>query len=284
MKKLILILFIILINLIFSSMCFAEENFINVSTCEQLINYINNDSSQTICLNNDIKLNQNLIITKSITLNLNNHSIIIPKNCFISCGKKEPINNNEKIQSGTKSSWFCSLFKKEPKNNIYKYYDNICITLKNGLIKKDNGENGLDILNSKNMLAKRPKSINHGQIACPDFSITAISGTLNIKNITISGGNGGNGGNGTCTKEIHFLLSGSGSNGGNGGNGINIFHSDMGKIYITDSNLIPGLGGNGGSGGEPNPNYWLWSGLKGSNGKDGKNGIIINDFSKLYYR
>lgn len=282
MKKLIPITFIILMNFIFNSLCFAEEST-TVYTCEQLINCINNCSIHTIYLNNDITLTQNLIIARSITLNLNNHSIIIPKKFFISCGKKEPIKNNKNIKNSIKSNCFFSLFKKNSQDTIYKYYDDVYITFKNGLIKKDNGENGYDILNNKNILANHPKLINHGQVASPEFYIIVTSGTLNIKNITISGGNGGHGGNGTCTKEIHCLLSGSGSNGGNGGNGINIFYVDMGKIYINDSNPIPGQGGKAGSGGKPNPNYWLWPGLKGSNGKDGKNGIIINDFSKLYY-
>ncbi len=264
MKKLLLSV-VSLFAITFSSpTAFAQGSATYVSDSTQLISAIESaEENSLIILNNDITLDQKLTLNKSISLDLNKHKITIPENYFIECGKKELLT---------------------PDSKEYKYYNDIEVTIKNGDIKKAKGKNGLDILNSDNVMATKPTDVNNGHASSPNFSIMATSGILNLNHITIYGGDGGNGGNGTYVKDIHFLFSGSGSNGGNGGDGADIFHTDMGNIYISDSSLTPGVGGKGGHGGNPNPNYWIWSGLKGSDGDDGKDGSIIDDPAKLYYR
>lgn len=265
MKKLLLVFISLFTISISCSPVFAcDDTTIYVSNPTQLISTIENAKDNlVIILNNDITLDQKLILNKSISLDLNKHKIIIPENYFIECGKKELLNSDSKD---------------------YTYYNDIEVTIKNGDIQKSKGKNGADILNGNNIMAAKPTAVNNGCASIPNFSIMVTSGTLNLKHMTICGGDGGNGGNGTYVKDIHFLFSGSGSNGGNGGDGADIFHTDMGNIYISDSSLIPGLGGKGGHGSNPNPNYWIWSGLKGNDGDDGKDGSIIDDPSKLYYR
>ncbi len=149
---------------------------------------------------------------------------------------------------------------------IYKYNDDLDVIIKNGKIKKSPGDNGKDG-------EKNSDCCNGESGKTPNAPVEVMSGTLRLSKVKIKGGRGGNGGNGGYEKIVHFVFGGGdGGNGGNGADGgyaIYIHRKECKLIKDKHTKLESGNPGRGGRGGEPNPDYWVYSGKAGSIGKDG---------------
>ena len=79
---------------------------------------------------------------------------------------------------------------------------------------------------------------------------------------------------------------GHGGNGGNGGDGsyaIFIERKEAKVVANRKCAIKGGVGGKAGKGSKANPNYWLWSGSCGEDGKDGKNQKACNNPDRLIY-
>lgn len=156
---------------------------------------------------------------------------------------------------------------------IYKYDDNVDVLIRNGEIKKFPGDNGKD--------GEKDSDYCNGQIGrTPTAPVEVVSGTLRLSKVKIKGGRGGNGGNGGYEKLVHFIFGG--GNGGKGGNGakggyaVYIHRKECKFVKDKHTELKAGTPGKGGRGGEPNPNYWLYSGDTGSDGKNGSESDSCN--------
>ncbi len=192
-------------------------------------------------------------------------SVLVPARLIIIKGKRIHVPASWQTVSTTQRIWIPDVYKPYLKP-IYTYDDSIDVLIKNGKIKKLPGDNGRD----------GEKGSNHcnGESGkTPAAPVEILSGTLRLSKIKIKGGQGGNGGNGGYEKLVHIIFgSGDGGNGGNGAKGgyaVYICRKGCKLIKGEGTELEGGNPGKGGHGGEPNPNYWVYSGNAGSDGKDG---------------
>ena len=166
--------------------------------------------------------------------------------------------------------------------DIYKYYDNVDIIIKNGKIVHKDGVDGKD--GEQNTWS----NYNGKDGVKPSEPIKMISGTVRFENILVYAGNGGNGGNGSYQSLIHVPFGGgSGGNGGNGADGGNVIAKYRNECKIVIGNnveLIPGEGGIGGKMSKANSNYWIYRGWNGDNGKNGDEGVKVHYGLESDYR
>lgn len=242
-------------------------------------------------LHSSIRLHNSLNIDHSLILNLNGHTITAGENgCKISVGKKvfvrkdkEEIWHEGYYKTVTDSSYtYGDTTSRTYKyknvwvpghmeyiyTDVFDYDDSIDVIFKHGNV---NRMDGLDGANGK----KDSDGDYNGQNGeTPGAPIEVVSGILRLKSVTVKGGKGGQGGDGGYQSLWHIPFGGGDAgNGGNGGNG-------GAAVYVEDghgtcsldrkSELVRGKPGRGGKSGEPNPNYWLYSGSDGKNGKDGR--------------
>ncbi len=283
-----------------------------VSNTWELIACVNKaHNGDTIILENDMVLDSKLNITSSICLNLNDHTISVKGDkagIVVGCSKFERSEQHFKHIRGhyevrprakpillsarsarvkrkkmyipafwktvitTERIWIPDVYKPYLKP-IYTYDDSIDVLIKNGKIKKLPGDNGRDGEKGSNRC-------NGESGKTPAAPVEILSGTLRLSKIKIKGGQGGNGGNGGYEKLVHIIFgSGDGGNGGNGAKGgyaVYICRKGCKLIKGEGTELEAGNPGNGGRGGEPNPNYWVYSGNAGSDGKDGPESYSYN--------
>ncbi len=166
---------------------------------------------------------------------------------------------------------------------VYRYHDEIKISIKNGSVIHCNGEFGES---KKNGVYSDVKDASGTEGQKPYSAISAISGQIYLSNLDVQAGNGGDGGDGAYTTFSWFFHTGGhGGNGGNGGDGGNVFYIAEGNVYIVRNSchLFPGNGGKGGKGSAGNPKYWMFSSKKGKDGAAGKSGGISNRAIKIHY-
>ena len=252
-----------------------------------------------IIFENDINLESSIRINKSITLDLNGHTLYLPNNdAVLYIGDKifdhterytetkfsffEPegeikTSYNTKTQAFetdffTDVVWF-SFKDVEKTKDAFRYFDEVDVIIKNGVIIRKDGADGEDGKSNTWF------DYNGKNGETPKEAINMISGILRLENTTIYAGNGGNGGNGSYQSLIHIPFGGGNAgNGGNGGNGGGAIYKtrEECKVYGDEnSELVPGKPGKGGQSANVNEDYWVYSGWNGFNGKVGKDGAPI---------
>ncbi len=257
---------------------------------EELLSCVDKaQNGDTIILKNDIRLKTNLEIKTSICLDLNGHQIFaMNRNWIKHRNSVEMVEGVIKIRKTNlprlevidKQAWpgyNYDMKKIEGYSRLnIKYDDNLNVTIKNGSIKKQNGENGKDGRSFKNHNGYRFHNGRNGERVSPPVMV--YCGTLNLSNVKIEGGNGGNGGDGVkpemSLKEF-FKSKIKGGNGGDGGNGgLPISYDKRCKIIKDDkTQLIEGAPGKGGKG-YKFKGFAKFFGGKDIDGEDGKDGII----------
>ncbi len=161
--------------------------------------------------------------------------------------------------------------------DIYNYLDHLDIVIEYGDIVGASGYNGAD--GTENTFGNcSGRNGGDGKNA-----ITVVSGTLRLRNVSVTGGSGGNGGDGKYQAILHVpFFTGNGGNGGNGGDaGHAVILSRKGANLVQEKGVIlkPGNCGNGGKGGPANPNHWVGKGSPGKRGMSGHNvSAIRKDF------
>ncbi len=193
-------------------------------------------------------------------------TVLVPaRRAITQKGKKVYIPASWQTINTTEKVWIPDKYEPYLKP-LYKYDDDLDVLIKNGEIKKSPGDNGKDG-------EKNSDCCNGDSGKTPKAPVEILSGTLRLSKIKVNGGRGGNGGNGGYEKLIHFIFGGGdGGNGGNGAKGgyaVYIRRKECKLIKDKRTELKAGNPGKGGLGGKPNPNYWVYSGKAGSNGKDG---------------
>lgn len=269
----------------------VEKNCANkfhVKNEEEFINCINKvQDGDTVILENGITLKNHVEIKTSMCLDLNGHNILVD-NDKESIEKQGIIEirkiNLSNIDDIDKRTNFPAKHNMEAEKYCIKYDDNLKVTMKNGAIKRKNGENG------KEGCVASYAPLRNGQNGCsPSSPVKLYCGTLTLSNIKIEGGNGGNGGNGlhgrmyfNPFKLISHLkilreLNVKGGNGGNGGDASCAVSYDKSCKIVKDekTQLIKGIPGKGGKGGRFAFSYIIYS--SGSRGEDGKNGKIQDE-------
>lgn len=278
---------------------FRVSNPWELSVCANVV-----QDGDTIVLEKDIVLESKLNITSSISLDLNGHTILVkgngagievgcstferneqlfrhvpghykvspvtktifsPARYIFTQGRKIYVPASYETVNTTERTWIPDRYEPYLKP-IYRYNDNVDVIMKNGEIKRFAGDNGKD--------GEKDSDYCNGEAGMkPTAPVEIVSGILRLSKMKIKGGRGGNGGNGGYEKLVHFIFGG--GNGGNGGNGAKggyavYFHREACRLIRDEySELKAGAPGKGGRGGEPNPNYWVYSGDEGSDGKDG---------------
>ncbi len=279
-----------------------------VGSSHELAARVNNAvQGDKIILLNDIELDCEIQFKTSICLDLNSHTVFVPTdNEAIVTGQKEfshvekytithpgyytweskiktvehpnKLTRNERGElvtvpvAPTKETTRVQVWHPETTEaryrDVYEYKDNIDVVIKNGKIKKLAGKNG------KDGLIDASDYFNGENGATPAAPIRVISGNIRFSNIKVRGGDGGNGGNGGYQSLIHFIFGGGdggdGGDGGNGGMAVYLERKECRAIKDPFSKIISGETGKGGKGGKANPNYWLYSGKDGVNGKNGE--------------
>ena len=245
----------------------------------------------TVILENDINLKTNAEIKTSICLDLNGHQIFAMNQSFaMRTNYMELVEGVIKIRktnlprlelvdklAGFGYRYDTKKIKDYVKLNI-QYDDNLKVTIKNGSIKKQDGNNG-----HSNCLCNG----ENGEKVNPP--VIVYCGTLNLSNVKIEGGNGGNGGDGTKPEmnlKKFFKSKIKGGNGGNGANGgLPILYDKHCKITKDGkTQLIKGKPGKGGKGYKFN-GFAKFFGGKNIDGKDGKDGTVcVNDCDEVSTR
>lgn len=267
-----------------------------------------------IVLEKDISVDCKVNIKSSICLNLNNHSLMIKNEGVISIGdrtfvrnekrvvhhrgyyKSEPIsktiyvpgeykyldgkwiyiNPHTRLVTDWQSVWH------EPRDEvqyreIYNYFDNVNVIIKNGKIKKEKG------LHGKNGIKDSWRDYNGEVGQTPSAPVEIVSGTLNLNSVKIKGGEGGKGGRGGyCSLSHAFACGGDAGNGGEGGKGgdaVYIHRKECRLRPDKKSKLKGGNGGEGGKAGKINPNYWVIPGSEGCDGREGLRGKPFNEIN-----
>lgn len=247
------------------------ESF-NVKNDKSLRNAIcNAKSNDTIILDNNITLKENLNIDKSVVLDLNQKTLVVSGDkSSIVIGKKEQKNKKERAMNILKLK-----FKEEDKFN---YDDNINIVIKNGIISHSNS------LRGKNGKKDSWTDFCGKNGGSPNETIKLESGKLALNDIQINAGNGGNGGNGAYQASVHFIfgggIGGRGGAAGNGGDAIKILRKTC-SIDLGDNVVLKaGKAGKAGKDSEANPNYWVYKSYTLKNSAKAKNGQKINKVFK----
>ena len=263
-------------------------NKFHVKNEEELLSCINKaQNGDTVILENDITLRTNLEIKTSICLDLNGHNILvdydrgnIEKQGIIKVRKTNLPRIGDIDKLPDLPSKYDMEASKRCKNPQIIYDDNLEVTMKNGTIKRADGENGKDGYVASYTLLR---SGSNGYTPYPPVRL--YCGRLVLSNIKIEGGNGGNGGNGlrgrmyfspfkltTHLKKLRELNI-KGGNGGDGGDGGCAVSYDKRCKVVADekTQLINGIPGKGGKGGYFAFSYIVYSsGGRGEDGKDGK--------------
>ncbi len=281
----------------------ASSKHYNVNDFQDLLRAVSfAEKGETIILESDICVSSTLNLKKSICLDLNGHSILFESNsdARIVVGEKkfdhtekhtvwhpgyysydttdettyrhnspgQPAERTEKHKRVWHEGHSETLYK-----DVYRYADDVCVTITNGKIKKSSGTCGCDGI--ENTWFK----YNGSDGETPDAPIEVLSGAINLKDMTVRGGNGGDGGDGSYQKLWHIIFGGgSGGNGGNGGDGgcaIQIDRKECVVSYNYDTSLRAGKPGKGGQAGDVNRNYWLYRGWRGHDGKNGRDNPAI---------
>lgn len=281
----------------------ASSKRYNVNDFQDLLSAVSYaEKGDTIILESDIRVSSTLNLKKSICLDLNGHSILFESNsdAKIVVGEKEfdhtekrtiwypghysydrtdetTYRHNSPGQSAERTEKYKRVWHEGHSEilytDVYRYADDVCVTITNGKIKKSTGHRGRDGI--ENTWFKYSGS--NGQT--PAAPIEVLSGAINLKDMTVRGGNGGDGGDGSYQKLWHIIFGGgSGGNGGDGGDGgcaVQVDRKECVVSYNNDTALIAGQPGKGGQAGNVNRNYWLYRGWRGHNGKNGRDNPAI---------
>ncbi len=253
-----------------------------------------------VVLVEDICIRDNLIVDSgSLNLNLNGHSMVFESpDVQILVGKKVkkeiPYEVRHPAQWETKTRQVrryddvlkCWRFVSEPYYEWVKEYVEVkykteieyhgaSVSIENGNIRGADGRSGKGGAGDAYWYFEACGE--DGGTPLPLFKV--ISGGLRFSNCRIRTGDGGNGGDATYAALWHipFIGGGDGGRGGDGGNGGSLCLSEKGQVLVSDSNFKAGHGGKAGKGSKANPNYWLWSGSDGKDGKCGRDGGYLVD-------
>ena len=248
----------------------AESREISVSTADELVFATKSlQDGDVISIKDNITLSRNIVLNKSVTVDLNGHSLSIDNNGSLQCGyssldhqetykyheghwyeETSTINHSGYWYTDKDGKWWQPEYKDtittkkwhdpwtETKiEEIRKYHDEIKISIKNGSISHSAGKNG---------------SICGSVGLPPRSTLEVISGTTYLSDINIYGGKGGNG-----------------VNGHDGGHGGNVFYIEQGNVAFSNSSChaFPGEGGEGGEKG----------------GKKGSSGIISEKMDHVFF-
>lgn len=266
-----------------------------------------------IILVNDVYLEKDLEIDKSVTLDLNGNTIYVTKDdAAIVIGKEtltqeevctekvagyysyedkeNVVNVPDKIfmdnygniirmqqapitEVVREKVWNPPVIEVEYKD-VYQYSDEIEVLIRNGEIIHSDGLNGED--------GKEDTWLDFDgrDGSTPNEPIKMLAGTLKLFDVAVYGGDGGNGGNGKYQSLLHvpFVGGGAGGNGGNGANGgnaIKILREECNVVANANTIVVPGKAGLGGNSGRPNQNAWLYNGPRGIPGNNGVNGEVV---------
>lgn len=269
-------------------------NKFHVRSEEELLNCLNKaQDGDTVILENDITLRTNAEIKTSICLDLNGHQILAMNQNWIEredCmelveGVIKIRKTNlprleivDKLAGLGRHEYDPEKIKCFSKLQI-EYDDNLKVTIKNGSIKKQDGNNGSNGKNFKNHNGYCFHNGENGGIVNPP--VVVCCGKLNLFNVKIKGGNGGNGGDGAqlnVNSKKFFKSEVKGGNGGNGGNGgLPIIYDKHCKITKDgETQLIKGTPGKGGKG-YKFEGFAKFFGGKDIDGEDGKDGSVCVD-------
>lgn len=253
-----------------------------------------------IVLKNDLFVDFKLYIKSSICLNLNNHSLTVKDGGVILIGDKVFARNEKYVvhQKGyfklqptyrtvrdggrykTVTEW--NNVWHEPRDEmhyreIYDYSDNVNVIIKDGKIKKEKG------LPGQNGVKDSWRDYNGEDGQTPSAPVEVVSGTVNLINAKIKGGEGGNGGKGAYGSLSHlFACGGDAGNGGDGGRGgyaVYLHRKECRLILGKKGKLKGGNGGEGGKAGKIHPGYWVIPGSEGCDGKEGLRGKPYNEIN-----
>ena len=267
---------------------------IEVNSSRQLSEAAKNaKANDVIYLNKDVALDSILNLDHSVQLDLGGHKITVGTGAGIIVGKKTFSHKDKQEiyhpgyyrtltdytniydahghvtgrRQTHRQQWVPGRTETIYKD-VYNYDDSVDVIIKNGSIVRVDGLDGRPGL-------KDVSRGYHGEDGeTPSAPIAILSGNLSLESIVVKGGKGGNGGKGGYQSLWHIPFgggsAGNGGNGGNGGAAVSIDSKDHGHYSLEDTELIKGKPGKGAKAGEPNPNYWLYRGWKGSDGEDGK--------------
>lgn len=248
-------------------------------------------TDDVICLQDDIRLHNSVNMDHSLILDLNGHTITAGENgCRICVGKKTFVRKDKEeiwhegyyrtvldtsytygSNEGSTYKWKHVWVPGHTEciyTDVFDYDESVDVIFKSGFI---NRVDGLDGANGK----EDSNSDYHGEDGeTPNAPIEVVSGILSLNGVIVRGGNGGNGGEGGYQSLWHIPFgggdAGNGGNGGNAGAAVVVEPDHATCSLDGGSRLIKGKPGRGGKAGEPNPNYWVYSGWYGKNGKNGK--------------
>ena len=297
-----------------------DRDFVAVRSANELAVAVESaNDGDYIVLCNDIVLNRDIEIKSSITLDLNSYNIDTGKDSYqLICGKKEfdhvenhIVNHPPEVKNVSKNVWvngewyidangvrqfrsghWKTIWEKVVvpawteycQKDVYNYNDDIIVKIKNGRIEKisidENAKKKDDKYDSfDDTCGKNGKTYKE--------PLRVISGTVGLKDVNVFGCDGQNGQDGGYQKLWHVPFGGGhGGNGGNGGDGsyaIFIERKEAKVVANRKCAIKGGVGGKAGKGSKANPNYWLWSGSCGEDGKDGKNQKACNNPDRLIY-
>ncbi|MDO4199373.1 MAG: hypothetical protein Q4D57_01245 [Clostridia bacterium] len=267
----------------------------------------NASNGSTIVLDRDIVLDRNVEIRSSVTLDLDGHSILLSRGAQIKVGAK--IYNHTEYYTVDHPGYYTTERKvtyisnpdlavydaygnflyyehvpdtevvsyenvwhdgwtETKSRNVYDYLDHLDVVFMDGNIVGGPGKSGADGVEDT-FTDCDGKRGNDGFEA-----VSIVSGTLRLRNITITGGNGGNGGDGKYQAILHIpFFTGNGGDGGDGGNaGAAVILERKGANLVQEKSVVLKCGtpGHGGKGGPANKNHWVGKGKDGKNGKEGK--------------
>lgn len=286
-----------------------------VSTQEEFLSAIRDQSVRNICLLNDIHMNSDVLINRDVNIDMAKHKLKFDEGRLIVGGisnakykvydseeftkdyTNEIVNNADRVikeQKFKKSKgslfnrykkflkWSSDSDRKYSENEIrvfdsFMYFDDIAVTIQNGTIEGSKGE-----IVTK-MKEKKGLGGTKGEDGNP--AVEVISGNINLNNVNLIGGEGREGSKGSSAVSRWFWnkRAGNGGNGGRGGDAL-LIHS---RATIRANNLITkgGKGGNGGEGGDnhlTNRQNLLGRDLTGKGGKGGQGGFGIGFYD--YYK
>lgn len=227
-------------------------------------------------LKRDLTLDRCINIKTSITIDLNGHTITTNSG-----------DTGNKIICGGE---IYDYYNEDQNCDIYRYIDELKVTFKSGIISGAKAPNGRD--------GEINGDLYWGEIGSSnDESIRLISGTIYLCDAKVLGSDGGDGGNGgyKVLSHLDWLVfnmpyycqdHGDGGCGGNGGDGSYAIWVDRPEARLSldnSSTISGGKGGEAGKGGTANPNYWVWSGKNGKDGRNGEDAIASNRMDKIIF-
>ncbi len=251
-------------------------------------------ANDVVYLNNNVVIDFALNLDHSVQLDLGGHKLTIKKGAAINIGKKTFSHKDKKeiyhppyYQTVADNSYTydqddnCTGSKRTYRRvlvpgytevvytDVYNYDDDVTVTISNGSIFR------IDGLDGSNGVEDSWYGYTGQDGETPSAPIALVSGNLCLNSVIVKGGNGGNGGKGGYQSLWHIPFgggsAGDGGNGGNGGAALSVESADHGHYSLeNDSEMLRGRPGIGGKAGQPNPNYWIYRGWRGSDGQDGR--------------